>query len=309
MSPRSTTLSPLCTSGIVTPTSNSSDDISPSMKQSELYCCFSVLLLWPLFFALDFSHIPCWNSLKFFHSLSTAAFASGIFIACGIGVILCTKIVMHYRILSFSRDVFFMNPFRDWLHSLSWGFMGFSNTTESGLCFICLGFFCFWKNGFPCACLRKRSFLWYCSCLWRLQLSPCILFDVCIFFVTRINRINSCQFSCEFEFWFLDCPFLFFSSLSGFSNSCPSVRPYVIWTWCRLDFCQSPSRTTCILLEEFRSRMWISWNLSTYLTDFCFRRPMVINLFFLCYIQIGASWPDDINVFQWNGEWLFFWHV
>ena len=27
-----------------------------------------------------------------------------------------------------------------------------------------------------------------------------------------------------------DCAFLFFSSLSGFSNSCPSVSPYVIRT-------------------------------------------------------------------------------
>ena len=36
--------------------------------------------------------------------------------------------------------------------------------------------------------------------------------------------------------------FLFFSSLSAFSNSYPRVRPHVIWTWCRLDFCQSPPR-------------------------------------------------------------------
>ena len=35
--------------------------------------------------------------------------------------------------------------------------------------------------------------------------------------------------------------FLFVSSFSGFSNSCPSVRPCMIWKWCRLDdFCQSP---------------------------------------------------------------------
>ena len=46
------------------------------------------------------------------------------------------------------------------------------------------------------------------------------------------------------------CQVLFLSSLHGFSNSYPSVRPYVIWTWCRLDFCQVSSRTTYILLEE-----------------------------------------------------------
>ena len=55
----------------------------------------------------------------------------------------------------------------------------------------CLGFFCFWYNGFPYACLKKRSFTWHCSCLWCLQLSPCILNDVFVFLVIRINRINS----------------------------------------------------------------------------------------------------------------------
>ena len=37
--------------------------------------------------------------------------------------------------------------------------------------------------------------------------------------------------------------------------------------------------------------------------------PVVINSFFLCHIQIGVSWRDDINVFQWNREWFFFRHI
>ena len=37
--------------------------------------------------------------------------------------------------------------------------------------------------------------------------------------------------------------------------------------------------------------------------------PIVINSFFLWNVQVGMSWPDDINVFQWIGEWFFFWHV
>ena len=70
------------------------------------------------------------------------------------------------------------------------------------------------------------------------------------------NRINSCEFSDIIEVLSFDCPFLFLSSLSNLSNSCPSVRPYVIWTWCRLDIWLSVSfRTTCILSEEFRSIM------------------------------------------------------
>ena len=127
---------------------------------------------------------------------------------------------MQHGIFSFPCNVLFMNSFRHWLYSVSCGMMGFNNTTESGLCFRCLGFFCFWSNGFPYACLRERSCAWHCRCLWYFQLSSCILNDVCVFFVTRINRINSSQFSGMFKFWFLDCPFLFFSSLSGFSNSC-----------------------------------------------------------------------------------------
>ena len=163
---------------------------------------------------------------------------------------------MQYKILPFSRDVFFMNPpFRYWLYSLSCGFMCFSNTTESGLCFRCLGIFCFRNNGYPQACLGERSFAWHCSFLWCLQLSPCILNDVLVPFITLINRINFSQFSGAFEFRFLDCPFFFFEDntlkvgqckvtmsfsrswtskhaswdcpflflpyFSGFSNSCP----------------------------------------------------------------------------------------
>ena len=133
--------------------------------------------------------------------------------------------------------------------------MCFSDTIESCLRFRCHGFFCFCCNGFPFACLRERSFAWHCCCLWCFQLSSCIFNVVFVFLVTRINGINSSQISGMFEFWFLDCPFLFFSSLSGFSNSCPSVRPYV--NGMSFGFLSVSHRTTKILLEEFRSIMRI----------------------------------------------------
>ena len=75
----------------VAPTPNSLDDISPSMNQSGLCCCFSVPLLWPPF-ALDFTNFHAGNVSSFFHSLSTAAFASRIFIAWSMGINLCTKL-------------------------------------------------------------------------------------------------------------------------------------------------------------------------------------------------------------------------
>ena len=109
---------------------------------------------------------------------------------------------MQYGILYFPCNVLFMNPFRDWLYSLSCGCMCFSNTIESCLCFRCSGFSCFWNTGFPNASLGERSFAWHCSCHWCLQLSPCIFNGVFVLFITWINRINSSQFSGIFEFGF-----------------------------------------------------------------------------------------------------------
>ena len=64
--------------------------------------CPSNVAKWPLFLSLCASRINVLRALSsklhagivssFFHSLSTAAFASGIFIDCGIGITLCTKL-------------------------------------------------------------------------------------------------------------------------------------------------------------------------------------------------------------------------
>ena len=210
---------------------------------------------------------------SFFHPLSTVAFASGIFIACGIGTNLCTKLWCNTEFSPFAAMCSSCILFRHWLYSLSCGFMGFSDTNETGLCFWCLGFFRFWDNGFPNACLRKRSFY---MALQLPLVSPtfashsewCLL----VFFVTRINRINSSQTSGVLKFRFLDCPFLFFYSLSGFSNSCPSVKATYDLDVMSFGFLSVSPQTTYILLESFRSIIWISWNLSTNPTDFGFRR-------------------------------------
>ena len=82
----------LCTSEIVIPTPHSLHDRCPSLKQSGL--CFFV-------FCATFITSCCFwlsptakleQSQAFFHSLSTPAFASGIFITCGNWMNLCTKL-------------------------------------------------------------------------------------------------------------------------------------------------------------------------------------------------------------------------
>ena len=61
-----------------------------------------------------------------------------------------------------------------------------------------------------------------------------------VFFVIRINNVNSSQSPSIVELRLLFCPFLFFSILSGFPNFRPYFRPCMIWSRSRLNFCQSP---------------------------------------------------------------------
>ena len=70
--------------------------------------------------------------------------------------------------------------------------------------------------------------------------SPRILHRNLIFFVARINEVNSSQLSSILQFWFFNRPFLFLSILSGFSNSVPYFRPHMIWPCRCLSLCQSP---------------------------------------------------------------------
>ena len=140
---------------------------------------------------------------------------------------------MQHRVLSFSWNVFFMSPLRHWLYS-SCGFMCFSDTTESSLRFRCLG-------------LVSRMHAWENALLHGIAAAfdvsnfrLAFFNDVFVLFITRISRINSFQFSGMFAFQFLDCPFLCFSSSSGFSNSCPSVTGHmwsgrdVVWIFVTL---------------------------------------------------------------------------
>ena len=153
------------------------------------------------FLLLIFSNCHAGNVSSFFHSLSTAAFASGIFIAWCIGMNLCTKWWCNFEFSPFpamcSSWILFVTD-----SILSHGFKCFSNTTGSCFCFRCFGVFFFLYNGFPDAALGERSFAWHRSCHCSLQLSPCIFNDVFVLFITRINRINSLKFLAYSSFGF-----------------------------------------------------------------------------------------------------------
>ena len=78
----------------------------PTASHSFFMCSLAHFLL-----TFDFGFSPCWQIFSFSHSLSTAAFASRIFIAwgIGIGISLCTRLcVMTQRIELFLGHVIFM---------------------------------------------------------------------------------------------------------------------------------------------------------------------------------------------------------
>ena len=78
--------------GALPPIRHPLNDRCPLVKQNELLRPSSLLHRSPLFILLTLvrSHAGIFSSLS--HSLSTAAFAAGIFIAWGIGTIMCTKL-------------------------------------------------------------------------------------------------------------------------------------------------------------------------------------------------------------------------
>ena len=183
---------------------------------------------------------------SFFHSLYTADFASGIFIACGKGINLCTKLWWFIE--------FYPLPAK----CSSWILF----VTDSVLCLVdscasviqlnlVLASDALVLSVFETTVSRVHA--WENALLHGIAAAfdvsnCCLVFflkknDVFVFFITRNTRINSFQSSGMFEFLFLDCPLLFFSSLSGFSN--------VIWTWCRLEFCQSSPGSHISLWRSF----------------------------------------------------------
>ena len=77
--------------------------------------------------------------------------------------------------------------------------------------------------------------------------------DVFVLFIAWINRVNSSQVSDIFEFWFLDCPFLFlfFERLFQPLSKRQATKDLGVMSF---GFLSVSSRTTFVL-SEFRSIM------------------------------------------------------
>ena len=142
---------------------------------------------------------------SFSHSLSTAAFAAGIFITSGIGINLCTKIVMMQWITSFSCDVVFMNFRYNSFRTQSLWFICFQNARKFWFVIILSAT----SHPVPAVCLFTRH-SWGC---WNFQLLPCILDDLFEFHILRINEVNSSLPSYIFELRLFSCPIFAFLSI------------------------------------------------------------------------------------------------
>ena len=117
--------------------------------------------------------------------------------------------------------------------------------------------------------LEWTSFLHGMAASMGLSNVPRIFWGGQVFFVIQINKVDSSQSSSIVEFWLLVFPLLFFAILSGFPNFAPYLRPCMIWSRSRLNFCQSPRGPTKIPWEVLLLIGWILWTLSKNLTN-CF---------------------------------------
>ena len=164
----------------------------------------------------DKSLLPC----RYF---STAAFASGIFIAWGIGMNLCTKIVMAQWIFSFCSDVIFVIPVCYTVQSYSDRFVGIDNTSVFGLVFpntsAAFSAAVYW--GF------KRH------CCWHpyFQLSTSVFHGVFEFFIFWFNEEDTTHLSGIIELWFLDSPFFLCFAFRCIRHMLPHVWPYIVGSW------------------------------------------------------------------------------
>ena len=174
---------------------------------------------------------------SFVHSSSTAAFASGIFIACGIGMNLCTKFlcVIEVNPCPAMRSSWILDC-KDSAGCLvdSW-----DSTFQPYIVLnsFSLPLFCIFPDTWM---LLVHLFAWHGWWHRSFQFSSCVFENSWVFSVIWINEVNSSQFPSIVELPFLFCPFLVFSMPSGFTNFRPYFWP-LIWSGSRLNLWQSLS--------------------------------------------------------------------
>ena len=151
---------------------------------------------------------------------------------------------MRHRSESFACNVVFMIFGLRRFRPLPCGFMRFHYKNSTVKTIHCFGILleC---NFRPRSHLRDAIWSFFTRHGWchkSLQFSPRVFFlfkNFFVLFVILIGKVNSPGSSSIVELRFFFCPFLFFSILSGFTNFRPNFRPYMIWSGCRLNLCQS----------------------------------------------------------------------
>ena len=169
-------------------------------------------------------------------------------------------------------------------------------------------------NFLLCNHLRGASlsflFARHSCCHKSFQFYPRIFESFFVILVIKINEANSSPSPSIVELWLFVFPFLFFSILSGFTNFGSYFWTYIIWSGCRLNYCQSHT-------DHIYPFGGFSFNRVNFVNPFhesdkMFVRidiPIVVDTFFLHDVQISVGRPCYINVFQWNRECFRLRHV
>ena len=204
----------------------------------------------------------------FHHTLSTAAFASGI-----LNLFLFLQYNLHELLKSSFQPRF--------LEDSS------ALTMQS---YFCLTIF---RNATGLPVLFASDFAIHCSWHRNFQLSTCILHDILEFFMCWINEENKPQFSSIVELRFFDSPLLLFSLRFDASDFSFHIWPYILWSGGRLFSCQSPPGP-CISIQWFFVQYGESCETCPRIWQFSIsiNVPIIDNIF--------LQRDRHVDVFQWN---------
>ena len=189
-----------------------------------------------LFLVQNFLQFPCWDRLERFPLFIHGCFCIWKFYCFRHRNKLVNQILMVHRSVSSSCNVNLMMLWLRWFGSWPRGFMKFYFSTISRFRNLCR---CNQLALPSPEAIAVHSLTGHGGCHRCSQFSPRILHCIPTFFFIWINEINSSQLSSIFQFWLFNCPFLFFSILSGFPNFGPHFRSHMIWSCGCLYFCES----------------------------------------------------------------------
>ena len=265
------------------------------MYGSALIPCFSD----HLFFVSDF--VSCHAGIsRVFPILSPMQLLRLFFIAWGIGINLCTRL-LWLNDFSFSCNMIFIILVKRSFHVLPRRFIGLNNASV-----FCLAIL-FNATGFPV--LLTFKFAKHSGWHRNFQLSTRIIHDSFEFLIIRINEVNTTQISSIVELRFLDSTLLLFLCISTHQTylsksqatkclvwrsfvllSLPGPRKSIRWFFIQ----HNESCGACPRICQFS----ISINV-----------PIIVDIFLQQYIQRCTWSPGHVDIFQWHKKWFFSRHV